>query len=56
MAFEIDYDYFATHFWPLINKRYYTAKNISAHMIWTEIFSTIKGSANSHLYLGGYLS
>lgn len=24
-------------------------------MIWTEIFSTIKGSANSHLYPGGYL-
>jgi hypothetical protein len=35
LSFEIDFDYFAVHFWPQIKKRYYTAKNISAHLIWT---------------------
>lgn len=55
MSFEVDFDYFAMHFWPHIKKRYYTDKNISAHMIWTEIYSTIKGGATSHFYPGGYL-
>ena len=55
-AFEIDYEYFAMHFWPQIHRMYYTYRHISAHMIWTEIYSTIKGSANSHLYFGHYLS
>jgi len=51
----VDFDYFAVHFWPQIKKRYYTAKNISAHMIWTEIYSSIKGSANAHLYPASYV-
>ena len=55
LSFEIDYDYFVSHFWhPVIMKR---TPQLDIHPIvaWSEIQSHIKGSANSHLYSGGYL-
>lgn len=52
----MDYDYFVTHFWPNVQKKYYCTRNITPHLIWTEIYSTIKGSASSHLYPGQYMS
>lgn len=55
MSFEVDYDYFATYFWPTVQHKHYSARNITSHLVWTEIFSTIKGSASAHLYPGLYL-
>ena len=49
-CFEIDFEYFEAHYWPTIQKQYYHNKHITAHLVWTEIYSTIKGSAYSHQY------
>jgi superfamily I DNA/RNA helicase len=53
VSFEVDYDYFARHFFPGARK-YHIAK-VTEHLCWTEIFSVIKGSVESHTYRGGYL-
>lgn len=45
LSFEVDYDYFIVHFWPLVVRKYYSSRNITPHLVWTEIYSTIKGSA-----------
>ena len=51
LSFEVDYDYFVVHFWPkIIAKTHH-----NAIVIWTEIASYIKGSADSHKYPGWYL-
>lgn len=51
LAFEIDFNYFNTFYWPLIEKKFYNANNnINSHLVWTEIYCYIKGSVNSHLY------
>ena len=55
LSFEIDYDYFALYFWPTVRHKDYSARNITSHLVWTEIFSTIKGGATAHHYLGQYL-
>jgi len=55
LSFEVDYDFFFVNFWPTVNKKFYTSKNITAHLVWTEIYSTIKGSAASHQYPFQYL-
>ena len=55
LSFEVDYDYFYTYFWPNVRHKHYSAKNITPHLVWTEIYSTIKGSASAHLYPGLYL-
>ena len=56
LSFEVDYDYFETYFWPTVRHRHFSARNITPHLVWTEIFSTIKGGASAHLYPGLYLS
>lgn len=55
-SFEVDYEYFVVHFWPRVVKKYYSSRNITAHLVWTEIYSTIKGSAEAHHYPGQYLT
>jgi hypothetical protein len=45
LSFEVDYEYFVVHFWPRVIKKYYSSRNITPHLVWTEIYSTIKGSA-----------
>lgn len=56
LSFEVDYDYFLTYFWPNVRHKHYAARNITAHLVWTEIYSTIKGGASAHLYPGFYLT
>lgn len=56
MSFEVDYDYFVIHFWPRVVKNYYSSRNITAHLVWTEIYSTIKGSATAHQYPAQFLT
>lgn len=48
MGFEVDYQYFLTYFWPTVEKIAYELKHLNAHLVWTQIFSVIKGSANAH--------
>lgn len=55
MSFEVDFDFFCTHFWPHVNRRFYSSRNITPQLVWTEIYSTIKGSASSHMYPGQYM-
>lgn len=52
LSFEIDYEYFYKHFWSHI--RYMVSSE--PLVVWTEISSTIKGSGDSHLFLGWFLS
>lgn len=55
LSFEIEYEYFVSYFWnPIILKK---MQNVDLHsiVVWSEIQSHIKGSANSHLYPGLYL-
>ena len=56
LSFEVDYDYFVVHFWPRVVKKYYSSRNITPHLVWTEIYSTIKGSATSHQYATQFLT
>lgn len=51
LSFEVDYEYFVVHFWPKIVAK----THHNAIVIWTEIASYIKGSAESHKYPGWYL-
>ena len=55
ISFEVDYEYFLVHFWPRMVKKYYSSRNITPHLVWTEIYSTIKGSSEAHQYPGQYL-
>jgi len=55
MSFEVDFDFFLTHFWPNVNRRFYSSRNITPQLVWTEIYSTIKGSASAHTYAGQYM-
>lgn len=54
LAFEVDFDYFLLNFWPRIAVKYHNPM-ITATTIWTEIYSVIKGSAQSHQYVGWYI-
>lgn len=56
MSFEVDYEYFLTYFWPTAGHGYNTDKYLTPHLVWTEIYSTITGSATSHLYAGQYMT
>lgn len=57
LSFEVDYDYFVVYFWPRVVKKYYsTSKIITPHLVWTEIYSTIKGSATAHQYPTQFLT
>ncbi len=55
MSFEVDFDFFYTHFWPNVYKNFYSCRNITPQLVWTEIYSTIKGSAEAHIYPGQYM-
>lgn len=48
--FEVDYDYFASAFWPLASAKFKDSNLISCTTLWTEIYSHIKGSSNSFSY------
>jgi len=55
MSFEIEYEYFESHFWNTIILKRFPYLDIHPLVVWSEIQSNIKGSANSHLYPGSYL-
>lgn len=56
-AQEVDYEFFMQNFWPtLTNRSYKTDINgITPHLLWTQIYSHLKGSAHSHRYGGKYV-
>ena len=56
LSFEVDYESFVVHFWPKVVRKYYSTKNITAHLVWTEIYSTIKGAATAHQYPTQFLT
>lgn len=29
MSFEVDFDFFCTHFWPNVNRKFYSSRNIT---------------------------
>lgn len=55
MSFEVDFDFFLTHFWPNVNRKFYSSRNITPQLVWTEIYSSIKGSASAYQFPGQYL-
>ncbi|CDW72543.1 lupus brain antigen [Stylonychia lemnae] len=54
LSFEVDYDTFEQKFWPKIITRK-NLKKFSPTLVWTEIYSVIKGGMQSGLYYMGYL-
>ncbi|KAM3130707.1 hypothetical protein pb186bvf_017215 [Paramecium bursaria] len=50
---EVDYQYFKTIFWPTIQNQLKKQQNNESYknLIWTQIYSYIKGSEFSHQYL-----
>lgn len=54
-CFEVDYNTFATDFWTQYTRKHMYYQGLSAHLVWSEITSTIKGGADSHKYAGFYL-
>jgi len=56
ISHEVDYDYFLNHFWHGHLTRQGRSVDVSPIIVWSEIMSTIKGSAESHLSPGFYLS
>ena len=54
LSFEVDYDIFESKFWPKISHRRHL-KKLSPTLVWTEIYSVIKGSIRSKCYYQGYL-
>lgn len=54
LAYEVDYDIFETKFWPKISNRRSLIK-LSPTLVWTEIYSVIKGGMKSGTYYMGYL-
>lgn len=35
ISFEVDYDYFVTYFWPNVQRKYYSHRNITPQLVWT---------------------
>jgi hypothetical protein len=54
MAFEIDFDYFTKNFWGTIAKQY-AKKVASPSIVWSEIQSNIKGSAEAVTSMYGFV-
>ena len=52
-SFEIDFEYFIKFFWPVFKSKKGT--KLSPDIVWTEIYSYIKGSDTSHTYQGWYI-
>lgn len=50
----MDYDIFESKFWPKIAHRR-CLKKLSPTLVWTEIYSVIKGGMSSCQYYQGYL-
>lgn len=58
LSFEIDYDVFVTRFFNRFKQKSRTLqrqKKLSEALIWTEIFSVIKGGTESSKFYGGIL-
>lgn len=57
LARELDFDVFSKEFCCTVSKQYQfnDTSVLNATMVWTEIYSYIKGSAHSHEYPGYYL-
>ena len=51
LAEEIDYETFERKFWPRMRSN----ERLTPMQAWTEIFSVIKGSANSCQFINNYL-
>lgn len=54
LSFEIDFEFFERNFWPAVVKKY-PHFHTPAIVVWSEMMSYIKGSSDSHQYLGWYL-
>jgi superfamily I DNA/RNA helicase len=54
LSFEVDYDIFESKFWPKIAHRRFL-KKLSPTLVWTEIYSVIKGGTYSSWFYQGYL-
>ena len=52
LSFEVDYNIFMTRFWPKV--AYHT--RLDSLVVWTQIFSEIKGRVNSYEYEEGGIS
>jgi hypothetical protein len=58
MAVEVDFDIFSEKFMKVFKKEHQSRKRnnkLSDAMIWTEIFSVIKGGFKSHNFYTGFL-
>ena len=49
LSFEVDYDTFSMRFWPKVNQM----TKLAPLVVWTEIFSEIKGRVDSHKFDAG---
>jgi hypothetical protein len=49
LSHEVDFDVFAQRFWPKVQQE----TKLSSFVVWTEIFSEIKGRAYSWEFRGG---
>ena len=54
LSFEVDFDIFESKFWPKVGNRK-NMKKISPTLVWTEIYSVIKGGLKSSTFYMGYL-
>lgn len=54
LSFEVEYDIFESKFWPKISNRR-CLKRLSPTLVWTEIYSVIKGGMQSCYFYQGYL-
>lgn len=60
-SFEVDYNYFVKYYWQRIldqihcNRKHGLDKWLTPIVVWTEIYSVIKGSDDSHEYYTGYV-
>lgn len=55
MAYEVDFEYFKRFFWKLMLNKLVGYSQLSSHVVWTEIYSNIKGNATcASNYVGAF--
>ena len=54
LSYEVDFEMFESKFWPKVGNRK-SMKKLSPTVVWTEIYSVIKGGLSSSHYYMGYL-
>jgi hypothetical protein len=56
MSFEVDFEIFRDRFIPTLEYKYRKTKNkLSDALVWTEIFSVIKGGFHSNKHYSGFI-